>query len=87
MNFLVRKAGAVGEVLASDGDELWKWTRACRTELDNLKDTGTVPATSSERREERCEAKEGLPQHFVEFSPQEFSRSNQSLVRAKGRNP
>ena len=47
------------EVLQSNGDERWTWMKAGRTELDNLKNTGTVAATSSGRKK-NFDVKHGL---------------------------
>ena len=40
------------EVLQSDGDERWKWMKAGKTELGNLKNAGTITAISSKKKEE-----------------------------------
>ena len=55
------------EVLQSDGDERWKWMKAGRTELDNLKNTGTVTAISSEKKEELRREARATGQQFVEL--------------------
>ena len=55
------------EVLQSDGDERWKWMKAGRTELDNLKNTGTVTAISSEKKEGLRREARATGQPFVEL--------------------
>ena len=51
----------------SDGDERWKWMKAGRTELDNLKNTGTVTAISSAKKEELRREARATGQQFVEL--------------------
>ena len=70
------------EVLQSDGDERWKWMKAGRTELDNLKNTGTVTAISSEKKEELRREARATGQQFVELLSKDFSRSNLTSTRS-----
>ena len=44
-----------------------EWMKAGRTELDNLKNTGTVTAISSEKKEELRREARATGQQFVEL--------------------